>query len=271
MTGTARYASLNTHLGIEQSRRDDLEALGFVLMYFAKGSLPWQGLRAKTKQEKYDAIKEKKMTTTIETLCQGQPEEFSMYLNACRKLQFDEKPDYGLLRKFFKDLFVRKGYEYDYVYDWLIQKLPIKQAPVTESKLPIENKEEKKEETRHIERAGSTQLKEETKKLPEETKAVKKLENPPSTFTEAKPAPSAEQQMKSDKAMAATSKLLLNKQPVHIVRESAATTKQTGLYSRTMANSLKMPSKASDIINGMKTSVPGPKIVTTNPRVIDNQ
>jgi casein kinase 1 len=122
LTGTARYASVNTHLGIEQSRRDDMEGLGFVLMYFNKGSLPWQGLRAKTKKEKYDKIRDKKVSTSIESLCKGFPEEFMIYLNYCHSLNFEEKPDYNYTRKLFRDLFTKKAYENDYVYDWMIQQ-----------------------------------------------------------------------------------------------------------------------------------------------------
>ncbi|KAH9460635.1 hypothetical protein MJO28_003661 [Puccinia striiformis f. sp. tritici] len=121
LTGTARYTSINTHLGVEQSRRDDMESLGYVFMYFLRGSLPWQGLKAATKKQKYDRIMEKKMTTPTEFLCRGFPKEFSIYLNYSRSLRFDDKPDYGYLRKLFRDLFVREGYTYDYVFDWSLQ------------------------------------------------------------------------------------------------------------------------------------------------------
>jgi casein kinase I family protein HRR25 len=123
LTGTARYASINTHLGVEQSRRDDLESLGYVLMYFCRGQLPWQGLKAATKKQKYDRIMEKKMTTPTELLCRGFPSEFAIYLNYTRSLRFDDKPDYSYLRKLFRDLFVREGFQYDYVFDWTVFKM----------------------------------------------------------------------------------------------------------------------------------------------------
>jgi len=121
LTGTARYASINAHLGIEQSRRDDLEAIGYVLIYLVKGYLPWQGIKANNKQEKYHKIMEKKMTTPVEILCKGLPIEFSTYLNYCRTLKFEDKPDYSYLRKMFKELFIREGCELDYMYDWTLQ------------------------------------------------------------------------------------------------------------------------------------------------------
>ncbi|KAF5839014.1 serine/threonine kinase [Dunaliella salina] len=122
LTGTARYASINTHLGIEQSRRDDMESLGYVMMYFIRGSLPWQGLKAATKRHKYENISEKKMSTPIEVLCKGYPTEFVTYFQYCRSLRFDDKPDYSYLRKMFRDLFAREGYQWDYVFDWTILK-----------------------------------------------------------------------------------------------------------------------------------------------------
>lgn len=124
LTGTARYASVNTHLGVEQSRRDDLESLGYVLMYFLRGSLPWQGLKAGTKKQKYDKISEKKMLTPIEVLCKSYPTEFTSYFHYCRSLRFEDKPDYSYLRRLFRDLFIREGYQFDYVFDWTILKYP---------------------------------------------------------------------------------------------------------------------------------------------------
>lgn len=123
LTGTARYASINTHLGIEQSRRDDLEGLGYIFMYFLRGSLPWQGLRAQTKKQKYDRISEKKMATPVEVLCKGYPSEFSHYLNYVRSLRFEDKPDYQYLRKLFRDLFLREGFQMDYVFDWTQKRM----------------------------------------------------------------------------------------------------------------------------------------------------
>ena len=120
LTGTARYASVNAHSGQEMSRRDDLESIGYVLMYFLRGSLPWQGLTAATKTEKYDKIFEKKMQIPIETLCKGYPSEFTMYLKYCRALKFDQEPDYLYLRQLFRTLMHCLNHEYDSAYDWTI-------------------------------------------------------------------------------------------------------------------------------------------------------
>lgn len=118
LTGTPRYASINNHLGIEQSRRDDLESLGYVFMYFLRGSLPWQGLRANTKKQKYQKIMEKKMATPIDLLCKGFPDEFRIYFEYCRALRFADKPDYSYLRRLFKDLALRNDIDYDGNFDW---------------------------------------------------------------------------------------------------------------------------------------------------------
>ena len=138
LSGTARYMSINTHLGREQSRRDDLESLGHVFMYFLRGGLPWQGLRAATNKQKYEKIGEKKQTTPIGELCDGFPgmlpflpipalfrspsmtEEFGIYMNYVRKLGFEETPDYDFLRDLFSKVLKTLGEGDDGVFDWML-------------------------------------------------------------------------------------------------------------------------------------------------------
>jgi len=133
LTGTARYASINTHIGIEQSRRDDLESLGYVLMYFIRGSLPWQGLKANTKKQKYERIMDRKMSTSTEQLCKGYATEFRSYFEYCRSLRFEDRPDYAYLKRLFKELFYRKGFQYDNMFDWTVLNLQQEKA-----RLPVE-------------------------------------------------------------------------------------------------------------------------------------
>lgn len=121
LTGTARYASINTHLGIEQSRRDDLESIGYVLIYFLRGELPWQGLKAKNIKEKYEKIMEKKISTSVDTLCKGFPEEILTFIHYTRDLRFDDRPNYNELKKLIKSISEREKIELDYAFDWLIK------------------------------------------------------------------------------------------------------------------------------------------------------
>ncbi|KAH8090609.1 kinase-like domain-containing protein [Filobasidium floriforme] len=120
LSGTARYMSINTHLGREQSRRDDLECLGHVFFYFLRGALPWQGLKAATNKQKYEKIGEKKQTTPIPELVENYPQEFAIYLNYVRKLGFTETPDYNFLRDLFTKALRTTGETEDGVYDWML-------------------------------------------------------------------------------------------------------------------------------------------------------
>jgi serine/threonine protein kinase len=154
LTGTARYASINTHIGIEQSRRDDLESLGYVLMYFIRGSLPWQGLKANTKKQKYERIMDRKMSTSTEQLCKGYATEFRSYFEYCRSLRFEDRPDYAYLKRLFKELFYRKGFQYDNMFDWTVLNLqqersrlppdrpPTDQPGVEPNQKPSENQDQ---------------------------------------------------------------------------------------------------------------------------------
>lgn len=116
------YLWITYLIGIEQARRDDVESLGYVFLYFLRGSLPWQGMRARNVKDKYEKIKEKKILTKIEDLSRGFPEEFHQYINYTRRLKFNEKPDYSHLRSLFKNLFTNLQFDHDYAYDWTFLK-----------------------------------------------------------------------------------------------------------------------------------------------------
>ncbi|PAA71373.1 hypothetical protein BOX15_Mlig006686g5 [Macrostomum lignano] len=130
LTGTARYASVNAHLGLEQSRRDDLESLGYCLAYFLSSQLPWQGLKANNKRQKYERISECKMQTSVESLCQGFPcSELAMLINYCRSLHFDEAPDYAYLRQLLRIAMRQLGYQFDWAFDWIVLRNQICSQP----------------------------------------------------------------------------------------------------------------------------------------------
>jgi len=113
LVGTARYASLNSHLGIRLSRRDDLESLVYIMIYFLNGSLPWQSLKGRNKEEKYQNIMKIKATISTEQLCKGLPIEIRHFLDHVKSLEFVEKPNYQYLRGLLHQSLNNAGFQYD--------------------------------------------------------------------------------------------------------------------------------------------------------------
>ena len=128
LTGTARYASTNTHLGMEQSRRDDIEALGYMLLYFLKGTLPWQGMVLKDPKRKYDKIKQLKYDIKLDVLCEGQPVELAKFIQYARDMKFEDKPDYNYLRGLLRKAAEKNGLQFDSSkFDWIVNEEKEKQ------------------------------------------------------------------------------------------------------------------------------------------------
>ena len=154
LTGTARYASCNAHNGLEQSRRDDMESIAYVILYFFRKKLPWQGLKCKDKNEKHAKIKEIKMSMTPEKLFEGIPKEFADYLTLVKKLGFEDEPAYKSYIQMFNKLFKAKEFEMDYIYDWVTVKNNtnvLKDASLIQSAEISQKKEEEKKINSSIE------------------------------------------------------------------------------------------------------------------------
>lgn len=117
LIGTARYASINMHMGFEPSRRDDLESIAYMLIYFVKGALPWQGIKKQKGVDHIEIIGDKKICTNIETLCKGLPICFKEYLTYCRNLKFDETPNYNYIRTIFRENYEKLDIKPE--FEWL--------------------------------------------------------------------------------------------------------------------------------------------------------
>jgi len=128
LIGTARFASINAHLGLEQGPRDDLEAIGYMLVYFSQGRLPWQGVVASSPQARYEAIGKIKRSTPAEVLCKKLPAELVMYVDYCKGLAFQDCPDYTFLRRLLRDVFLREGFRFDFTFEWTLEALGMDRA-----------------------------------------------------------------------------------------------------------------------------------------------
>jgi len=147
LTGTARYASIHALEEMEQSRRDDLESTGYVLMYFLRGSLPWQGLKIKTKEDRYKKILDKKKGTTSNELCKDFPEEFKYFIDYTRNLGYAENPDYEKLKKNFIYLVRERMCEnFDFIYDWTTQNDLKKRENSNDVNLILDENDKKEDE-----------------------------------------------------------------------------------------------------------------------------
>ncbi|OMJ80499.1 hypothetical protein SteCoe_19249 [Stentor coeruleus] len=150
LTGTARYVSIYTHMGYEQSRRDDLEGLAYMLIYLVQGKLPWQGASGATKEQKYRQIFLKKSSTSAEDLCSGLPIEFKNFLNYSKSIKFEDNPDYPSIRNSFKDAFERENFSYDSIFDWTRLTVRKDSLNFEDYNKPIKKENSDKEECKEL-------------------------------------------------------------------------------------------------------------------------
>ena len=186
LTGTARYASIHALEGYEQSRRDDMEAVGYVMAYLLRGGLPWQGLKIKTKENKYKNILEKKKEISSTELFKGFPSEFAEILDNVKKLEYLEEPEYEMLRNKLLSLCKRLNYKFDFIYDWTTEKDILKRKDKkcftsikTSSTLSLKNKSKRpksKRKVKYMEKSVD-ELRHKNKKRKSEKNEEKNMEN----------------------------------------------------------------------------------------------
>ena len=116
LMGTARYASINVHNGITPTRRDDIESIGYVLLYLLIGYLPWQSIKADTREKRYKLIGKIKKETDLWNISKDIPGELILFINYCRNLSFSEKPNYNYLKNLLGNLFKLHGFTADIIY-----------------------------------------------------------------------------------------------------------------------------------------------------------
>lgn len=143
LNGTVRYSSVNAQLGFELSRRDDLESLGYMLIYLLKGKLPWSKAKGESRKEKYAKILEIKASTPFSALCFGLPNEFITYFEYIRQLKFTEKPDYAMIRGLFHQIMQDYQFQIDYIYDWTPVEVLFKPFNMTSLSTEHRDKSEK--------------------------------------------------------------------------------------------------------------------------------
>ena len=135
LTGTARYASINAMKGYEQSPRDDLESLAYLLIFFLKGALPWQGIKEKNKDNLYKRILDSKIKIKIEEIGRDLPAPFCEFLEYSKNLKYEEQPDYNLFKKKMKQIICVNNdeSEFDKIYDWTNKQKVLKDKAENET------------------------------------------------------------------------------------------------------------------------------------------
>ena len=141
--GTPRYCSVNALRGAEQSRKDDLESLFYVILFFFKGNVPWQNLKIKSRNERFNKINEIKKKINYKILCKDLPNEFYEFGNYIKHLNFEDNPDYNYMKKLFYLILSNLSFENDDKFSWIKSSIFINSKSNSHSHKNIFNRNRK--------------------------------------------------------------------------------------------------------------------------------